>query len=527
MKQFSQLLENLLFSPRRNDKLAHLVSWLRAASGDSRGFGVAAITGDLNLPHVKGKMIRDLASSATDEVLFALSYDFVGDLAETVSLLWPKSDVPLNSEFSIEDIVSQLQTASRKESEILMRHWLDHMPQTQKWALLKMATGGLRVGVSARLMRLAIAEAFDAAVEEIEEVWPLITPPYHDLFAWLEGQAERPSAEGRSVFRPLMLAHPLEEADQQKYDLAQFHIEWKWDGARVQLAASEEGVKLFSRSGDDISAAFPELVQPLGWQGVLDGELLAGNPDCLGSFNDLQQRLNRKGASKSQMAKQPVFMRCYDILQSGQTDVRHLPLKERKPLLEEVAHLLPQTHFDISEAVEAKGWEELTVLRDQCRDNPLIEGVMLKDKEGSYQLGRIKGQWFKWKRDPLEADLVVLYAQRGHGKRSSLYSDFTLAAWTETETGPALVPVAKAYSGFTDAELRKLDKFVRDHTTQKFGPVREVEPKLVVQIAFDSIHRSPRHKSGVAMRFPRFHTIRWEKECEDAAHLSELEQLLT
>ena len=526
MKAFAALLENLAFSPKRNVKLAHLVTWLKNTNGDSRGFGVAAVTGDLSLPHVKGRMIRELAASTIDETLFALSYDFVGDLAETVSLLWV-NDENAHQDLSFGDIVNKLLTANRKDAESFMRQTLNSLDQTQRWALLKTATGGLRVGVSARLMRVAISQAFDKPVEDIEEIWPLITPPYHDLFDWLEGRSMRPDATGRAVFKPLMLAHPLEEADRERYQLEAFQVEWKWDGARVQLVSAKEGVRLFSRTGDDISASFPELVQPLSWRGTLDGELLAGCPDMLGSFNDLQQRLNRKKPSRKLQEQMPVFMRCYDVLQIDDEDVRLLSLSERRRHLEdEIAHL-PNDRFDLSQIIEAADWSDLVDKRQACRDDSLIEGVMLKDKNAPYQIGRIKGQWFKWKRDPLQADLVVLYAQRGHGRRSSFYSDFTFGAWMDKEEGAVLVPVAKAYSGFTDLELKKLDKFVREHTVNKFGPVREVEPKLVVEIAFDSIHKSARHKSGVAMRFPRFHAIRWDKDPEEADRLESLEKLLS
>ena len=527
MRHFANLLENLAFSPGRNAKLAHLIKWLHETSGDSRGFGVAAITGDLNLPHVKGKMIRDLASRTTDEVLFALSYDFVGDLAETVSLLWPHNtgineDAPL-----LEEVVHILQSASRKQAEEAMQQFLDRLDQSQRWALLKLATGGLRVGVSARLMRIALAKAFDQPVEDIEEIWPLITPPYDMLFDWLEGRAEKPDSRGRAVFRPLMLAHPIEESERQTLPLEAYQIEWKWDGARVQLVSADDGIRLFSRSGDDISASFPEMVMPINFTGVLDGELLAGTPQALGSFNDLQQRLNRKKPSARLQAENPVFMRCYDLLLTGDEDIRHLPLSERRAYLERGVGAISSNRFDVSPVITALSWDELAGIRDDCRSDSLIEGVMLKRKDAPYQLGRVKGQWYKWKRDPHFADLVIMYAQRGHGKRSSKYSDFTFGAWADTDAGRIIVPVGKAYSGFTDQELLRLDKFVRDHTVAKFGPVREVEQKLVIEVAFDQLHRSRRHKSGVAMRFPRFHAIRWDKDPEEADSLANLEKLIT
>lgn len=527
MRAFASLLENLVFSPGRNAKLAHLTAWLQNNSGDARGFGVAAITGDLTLPHVKGKMIRDLAASTTDEVLFALSYDFVGDLAETVSLLWPQTHAHNHEDFALGEMVRFLQGASRAEAEAQMRHYLDRLDQTQRWALLKLATGGLRVGVSARLMRVALAGAFDKPVEDIEEIWPLISPPYEPLFDWLEGRKPKPQSEGRAVFKPLMLANPLEETDQESRRLSDYQIEWKWDGARVQLVSAKDGVRLFSRSGDDISHAFPEMIAGHVFEGVLDGELLAGAPQSLGSFNDLQQRLNRKKPSAKMIENSPVFMRCYDILMSGGDDLRPMPLTDRRQILETELAAMAHEKLDLSPLIEAKDWPELEKMRGDCRSDGLIEGVMLKRKQSPYQLGRIKGEWFKWKRDPLSADLVIMYAQRGHGKRSSKYSDFTFGAWKDTPEGRVLVPVGKAYSGFTDAELQKLDKFVRDHTVAKFGPVREVEQKLVIEAAFDSLHLSSRHKSGVAMRFPRFHAIRWDKDPEEADTLATLLKLIS
>ena len=527
MRAFASLLENLVFSPGRNSKLAHLTSWLKQTSGDSRGYGVAAITGDLSLPHVKGKMIRDLAASTTDEVLFALSYDFVGDLAETVSLLWPQEIDHNHEDFDLGTLVDILQSSTRKQAEAHMRYTLDRLDQTQRWALLKLATGGLRVGVSARLMRVALAQAFDQPVEDIEEIWPLISPPYNALFDWLEGRAEKPQSKGRAVFKPLMLAHPLEEADKASLSLADYQIEWKWDGARVQLVSAQDGMRLFSRSGDDISASFPEMVQQQRFFGVLDGELLAGTPGALGSFKDLQQRLNRKKPSAKLQSDSPVFMRCYDMLMAGEEDIRHLPLQERRKILAQNINEIADERLDISPLIEAQDWDELEEIRTNCRMDSLIEGVMIKRKSAPYQLGRIKGQWYKYKRDPHFADLVILYAQRGHGRRSSKYSDFTFGAWQDTPEGRILVPVGKAYSGFSDAELNRLDKFVRDHTVAKFGPVREVEHKLVIEAAFDSLHASSRHKSGVAMRFPRFHAIRWDKDPEEADSLDDLKKLIT
>ena len=536
MNSFARLLESLIFSPRRSVKQAHLVDWIAQTEFPDRGWGLAALIGELDFPAVKAGIIRELAADTTDKYLFELSYDFVGDLAETVALLWPEGKAADRQEgskdedeadiASLTEIVDSLSSVSRAEAKPVLASYLDQMNLSQRWTLLKLATGGMRVGLSARMARLAIAEYYRRDIAEIEEIWPLLSPPYAELFDWLEGRTDRPSARGRAVFRPMMLAHPVDDASLDALSCDDWQIEWKWDGARIQLVSAEDGVRLFSRSGDDMSASFPELVAPMGWKGVLDGEILAGRPDEIDSFNALQKRLNRKTASVKMQQANPVFLRFYDIMFVGETDLRALPLSERRERLEVQTEHIDHPHFDISPILQADDVAHLARLRDECRQSRLIEGLMLKAKDSTYQAGRIKGAWYKWKRDPLLADLVMMYAQRGHGKRSSFYSDYSFGAWKDTEDGQELVPVAKAYSGFTDAELKKLDKFVKDHTTNRFGPVREVEHRLVVEIAFDSIHLSPRHKSGVAMRFPRVNLIRWDKPIEEADQLSDIKNLI-
>lgn len=522
MKRFAGLLEQLLFAPQRNTKLAWLGTWLQSCPPEDRGWGVAALVGDLDLGRVKAGLVRRLAATAIDEELFAQSYDFVGDLAETTALIWPQKPGHNAPEPGLDTVVNTLQEATPEEAEIHVRTWLDGLDVTGRWGLLKLITGGMRVGVSARMLRLALADTFDQSVEDIEEIWPLITPPYDDLFDWLEGRTEKPSAEGRAVFRPLMLAHPIDDAELDTITPDAFMAEWKWDGARVQLAAAADGVRLFSRSGDAITDAFPELARNITWQGTLDGELLAGTPDAIEPFQQLQQRLNRKKAGPTLISKNPVFFRAYDILLDGGDDLRQHPIEERRKHLARVISRIDHPLYDLSTELDFADQAELAALREKCREGGLIEGLMLKARGSTYQQGRIKGNWYKWKRDPLTADVVLMYAQRGHGKRSSFYSDYTFGVWMDGDDGRVLVPVGKAYSGFTDTELKKLDQFVRKNTTNRFGPVREVSQTMVVEVAFDSIAPSTRHKSGLAMRFPRFAHIRWDKPAEEADTLETL-----
>ncbi len=517
MKAFAALLDRLVYTPGRNAKLRLMGDYFRRAPDPDRGWALTALAGGIDFPHAKAGAIRGLAMEQAGEELFRLSYDYVGDLAETCALLWQETgtaDPP-----TLGEIVARLHGAGRAETPGLLASWLGHMDVTERWALLKLITGGLRVGVSARLARVALSEAFDTPVEEIEEVWHGLAPPYSALFAWLEGQAEKPDPGALPVFRPFMLAHPL--ADGVELEPSAWLVEWKWDGVRVQLVSRGGERRIYSRSGDDISATFPDVLEMMNFDGVVDGELLVRGPTGEAPFNDLQQRLNRKTVSKKMLAERPAFVRAYDLLMEAGSDLRDQPLTARRTRLAAFIERLDHPDLDLSESITVSEWAEVEALQAEARRLGR-EGLMLKRRDSAYEAGRVKGLWYKWKRDPLTADCVLLYAQRGHGKRSSYYSDFTFGAWRDGETGQELVPVGKAYFGFTDEELRALDKWVREHTLNRFGPVREVEKALVFEVAFDSIHMSSRHKSGIAMRFPRISRIRWDKPAAEAEALDML-----
>ena len=526
MKPFADLLDRLLYTPQRNAKVALLVDYFRRAPDPDRGWGLAALTGALSFAHAKPALIRELVAARTDPILFGWSYDFVGDLAETAALMWPEP-AQTGAWPLLDEVVAGLETARKAELPRLVAGWLDTLDATGRWALLKLVTGGLRVGASARLAKVALAEYGGREPAEIEEVWHGLVPPYGTLFAWLDGKGPRPSADELPVFRPLMLAHPVEGEDVAKVaaELDRYLAEWKWDGIRVQIAATAGGVRLYSRSGDDISNTFPDLVESVTFQGVLDGELLVKRAGEVAAFNDLQQRLNRKAVTGRMLEDYPAFVHLYDILFDRTEDLRPLPFQARRERLEAFVARERPARMDISPLVAVAGLEDLERLRGGVRGTP-IEGLMLKRKDSPYLAGRPKGHWWKWKRDARLLDVVLMYAQRGHGKRSSFYSDFTFGAWRDGPAGPELVPVGKAYSGYTDAELLQLDRWIRDHTTRRYGPVREVTPALVFEVAFDSVHRSTRHKSGVAMRFPRIHRIRWDKPAAEADRLDSLEAMI-
>ncbi|CAN7161638.1 cisplatin damage response ATP-dependent DNA ligase [Phenylobacterium sp. LjRoot164] len=534
MRAFAELLDRLSLTASRNAKLVLLRDHFANAPDPDRGWALAALTGDLTFDAAKPAFIRKAVEARMDPVLFGWSYDYVGDLAETVALVWPARP-GANREPELSEVVDALRGASRAEVQRLIEGWLDALDATGRWALLKLMTGGLRIGVSARLAKTAVAAMGPVEVAEVEEVWHALTPPYDDLFAWLEGRSERPTADAPGRFRPVMLAQAIDEAvDFGKLDPDDYAAEWKWDGIRVQ-AVSEGGVRrLYTRTGDDISRTFPDVIAALDFEGALDGELLVLREDGgMASFADLQQRLNRKSVTDKMLADFPAGVRAYDLLSDGGEDVRALPFAERRARLEAFVGGLATRRIDLSPIQPFATWEELADLRRQPPpgDPTLAEGLMLKRWDSVYEAGRPKGPWFKWKRDPFLIDAVLMYAQRGHGKRSSFYSDYTFGVWTQAVDGSRiLTPVGKAYFGFTDEELKEIDKYVRDHTVDRYGPVRavraDVRQGLVFEVAFEGLQRSTRHKSGVAMRFPRISRIRWDKPAGEADELTTLERML-
>jgi DNA ligase-1 len=607
MNRFAELLDRLAYEPGRNNKLRLITAYFRETADPDRGYALAALTGALSFKHAKPGLVRDLITDRADPVLFGLSYDYVGDLSETVALMWPKAnrDEPLlrhpspqpsptrgeGAERRVErtlrptskaitatltvpsplvgegqgggyrrldanddpqpnnlhnnpppptlgEVVTTLRTLGKTELPKQIARWLDELDETGRWALLKLVTGAMRIGVSARLAKTAAAALGDKDAHDVELMWPGLIPPYLDLFAWLEGRAMKPVNRDPAPFRPVMLAHAIEEADFADLDPADYIAEWKWDGIRVQAVTGrdERGhlqARLYSRTSEDITTSFPDLTPSLRLPGALDGELLVLREGRVQTFNVLQQRLNRKIVSPKLTKEYPIHLRAYDLLADGEADLRELPFVERRARLEVFIQELDDPRIDLSPVVAFDSWDVLTSARADPasagagEDADAVEGVMLKRRDAVYLPGRPKGQWWKWKRDPHLIDAVLMYAQRGHGKRSSFYSDYTFGVWTDNDE---LVPVGKAYFGFTDEELMQIDRFVRRNTTEKFGPVRHVvhEPDqgLVLEVAFEGLARSPRHKSGVAMRFPRINRLRWDKPPREADRLETLERML-
>ena len=519
MINFSSLLERLLYTHGRNGKKAALKNYIKTTPDPDRGFALAALTGNLEIKHLSPKFYRELITEIYDIELFNMSYDYVGDLAETISLLWPTNSKAISKSLSLSEFIALIQKSPRDKQKEIISDFFNLHSQTERWAMIKLTMGGFRVGVSAKLVKIALAEYGKKELEDIENIWHGLSIPYLELFNWLEGKSAKPLIKFSKMFHPMMLATPFEaEKEMERLNPVDFYAEWKWDGIRVQLVLDEQIKKLYSRSGDDISESFPDILGSVKGNVVLDGELLVGKDFQPWSFNNVQKRLNRKKPSRAILNDLPAFIKLYDILFEGGQDLRGLPLQERKKLLKTWIEKNTSPRLGWSEIWPLKNWEDLKQQKINGSAEFDHEGVMIKLKKSTYTAGRPKGPWFKWKKDPKFVDAILMYAQRGHGRRSSYYSDFTFGVWKEDET----VPIGKAYFGFTDAELRKLDNWVRKNTIKRFGPVREVKRALVLEIAFDNVHTSPRHKSGIALRFPRIHRIRWDKPINEADKLESL-----
>ena len=524
MKKFAELLENLIYSPSTNKKIYLLERYFKSNNTLENGYAVSVLSSNYKMKFIRVSEIKSLMHSKFDKTLFELSYDYVGDLAETISLFW-KSNIcianskklPLLSEF-----IKNCENKPKNKMYDYLFNLLDISNPTQRWAIIKILSGGLRIGVSEKTVKKALSKYGNKELEKIEKIWHGLNHPYNNLFDWLDNKKPEPIIDNFKTFHPMMLSNPIDEKkDFQILDHKDFVAEWKWDGIRVQIIISNDKVVLFSRNGDDITKSFPDITFFSKKNVVIDGELLVGKNCQPSSFNDLQQRLNRKKVSEKIIDEFPAFIKAYDILFLGKRDLRNLNFLDRRKILEEWIKINGNEKIDLSKFIKFNGWPNLQNLKTEfTKTTEIYEGIMLKNKESIYESGRPRGKWFKWKRNPKYIDAILMYAQRGHGKRSSFYSDYTFGIWNEDK----IVPIGKAYSGFTDKELNMLDRFVRSNTINRFGPVREIKKEIVFEIAFDSISESKRHKSGIALRFPRISRIRWDKPIDDVEDLKKIKK---
>ena len=520
MKRFAELIDALQRTSEPRARIRFLADYLARAGDPDRGWALAIVAGALDLPTVTPPQLRGLAAERVDPELFAWSHEYVGDLAETVALIWPVEMPSENAMPALAEIVETLLRSTREEARANLAGWLDRLDPAGRWALLRLATGGLRAGASARLARDAVAAWSGKSLDRVEAVWHGVDPPYAALFAWLEGHAREPDLQNHPAFTPFMLAASLDEASLASLNPRDYRAEWKWDGLRAQLVCRGGERRLYSRLGDEIAAAFPEIGAGIDEDIALDGELLALRSGEPALPEGLRRRLIRSRASAAAVAEIPVVLRAYDLLRLGGDDLRTLPFSERRARLERWYRAAARASFDLSPLIPFSIWAELRALRAGAR-KPGIEGLMLKRADAPYLSGRHEGAWLKWKRDALTADCVLMYAQRGQGDAASFYGDLTFGAWR----AKTLVPVGKACLGPADLGLAEIDRWVRENTVERYGPVREVSPGLVLEIAFEGVAASHRHKSGLTLRSPRVARIRWDKPMEEAETVEALARL--
>ncbi|MFL5245414.1 MAG: ATP-dependent DNA ligase [Gemmataceae bacterium] len=526
MKAFADLYAALDETTKTNEKVKALVRYFRSAPPADAAWAIYFLSGRKPKQVVPTRKLAEWAieMAGVPEWLFEESYHAVGDLAETIALLLPQSgsasDLPLH--VWVEQKLLPLRTTDEAGQLAGIREaWLN-MDDRQRFVWNKLITGAFRVGVSQQLVTRALAQVsgVDASIIAHRMMGSWEATP--EFFNRLIG----PQTSETDISRPypFFLAFPIEEDPATLGDRADWQIEWKWDGIRAQLIRRAGQTFLWSRGEELVTERYPEIAEaadslPDGT--VLDGELLPWSNGQVMPFAQLQRRIGRKTLGKKILSDVPVVLVAYDLLEDHGVDIRQRQMKDRRARLEEILHNSGSSRLLLSPLVEGTTWEDLSAARAKSRTR-FVEGLMLKGLTSPYRVGRQRGDWWKWKINPFTVDAVLIYAQRGSGKRASLYTDYTFGVWHEGQ----LVPVAKAYSGLTNEEIRQVDAFIRKNTVEKFGPVRSVKPELVFELAFEGIQASTRHKSGVAVRFPRIHRWRTDKPAAEADTLATLQALI-
>jgi DNA ligase 1 len=533
MKAFAALYRRLDETTKTNEKVAALGDYFRVADAASAAWAIYFLTGRKLKRAITTRELREACLEATglSEWLFDESYDAVGDLGEVVAILLPdpatSSDVPLHEWIEMRLATMRALNDSERR-QLLVQSW-NELDRQERFVWNKLLTGSFRVGVARGLVVRGLASATGIEASLIEHRLMGDWVPTAQFFSSLISTESIVTNTSRPY--PFCLAHALQEPPESLGDVSDWQAEWKWDGIRAQIVRRGGKSYIWSRGEELITDQFPDLLSdaaamPDGT--VVDGEIVVLREGRIQPFTTLQKRLNRRAPGKKVLADSPVYFTAFDVMEDAGVDIRPLPLRERRPILEGIVERVRSasldaglSRFQVAESHVVHSWDELSELRLASREHG-VEGLMLKRWDSPYGVGRTTGLWWKWKIDPYTVDAVLIYAQRGHGRRASLYTDYTFGVWDEGQ----LVPFAKAYSGLTDAEIRKVDQFVRNHTREKFGPVRVVEPQLVFELAFENLQLSKRHKSGIAVRFPRMARWRTDKTPEQADSLQAIRDLL-
>jgi DNA ligase-1 len=527
MKAFAALYDRLDRTNSTAEKTAALQDYFVYAAPADAAWAVYFLCGRRPRQAISAPKLRALAADAASipAWLFDESYDAVGDLAETIAHLLPPpvrlTDGSLHE--WIEQRLLPLPELPEEERRARLRAAWDELDWTARLVWNKLITGSFRVGVSTQLVIRALARTSDVTTQEIAHRLAGQWWPSASFYAALVAHDAEPAPSRRPY--PFFLSHPLQDGPHTLGEIRDWQAEWKWDGIRCQIVRRGTDTLLWSRGDELVSDTFPEIVAaasalPAGT--VLDGEVLAWKDTRVAPFNLLQKRLGRKSPGRRALQDAPVVFLTFDLLEWRARDIRGEGLRERRTQLDALAREFSlDSSLRVSEVVVANDWETLARMRDESRQR-LVEGLMLKRLSSAYGVGRTRGDWWKWKIDPYTVDAVLIHAQRGHGRRASLYTDYTFGVWD----GNTLVPFAKAYSGLSDAEIREVDDFIRRNTVEKFGPVRTVRPEIVCELAFEGIQRSPRHKAGIAVRFPRIARLRRDKTIHEADTLERVRALL-
>lgn len=537
MRRFARLYAEIDETTSTNRKLQAMTEYFRAAPAEDAAWAVYFLAGGKPRQAVPTKLLRQFAieRAGIDEWLFDECHHAVGDLAETIAHILPppqhESDIPLSA--WMEERIAPLRGASPDAIRAAMNAYWDQLAWPERFLLQKLIGGELRVGVSRLLVTRALSEVAGVDGKLIAQRLMGWTDgrvaPTADRFRQLVSghDAHAAGAESGQPY-PFFLAHPLQAPPQTLGDVSQWQVEWKYDGIRAQLIRRGGNAWLWSRGEDLITDRFPEISSVALPDGtVLDGEILVWQRDRPAPFALLQQRIGRKTLSAKMREELPAVLIAYDILEKDGADIRHLPQSERRALLQQVVLSADASALKLSPLVAADNWEALQEIREESRMRA-VEGFMLKAADARYGVGRTRegGVWWKWKIDPYSVDAVLVYAQPGNGRRASLYTDYTFAVWDDTGGERRLVPFAKAYSGLTDAEIAQVDAIIRRTTVERFGPVRSVQPTMVFEIGFEGIAPSPRHKAGIAVRFPRILRRRDDKPVEEADTLATLKGMI-
>lgn len=526
MEKFASFIHDLEISNKTNDKIDAIVRYLDAATEEDKIWLVALFTGKRPKRGINTRLLREWAIGITGipDWLFSECYHSVGDLGETISLILPKPTHSIRK--TVHEWINELVVLNKKDDEAKKAYVLNAwsgLNVQERLIFNKLIGGGFRVGVSHKLLVNAIAKhsgiEANKLMHSLMGKWEPNSTTYTNLINGLDLD------RNMSQPYPFCLAYPLEQEAALIGIPAEWQAEWKWDGIRGQVIKRKGSLFIWSRGEELITDQFPEL-QALGLllpDGcVIDGEILSVDNGKVLSFNSLQKRLNRKNVSKKQQEETPIGFYCYDMLEAGDEDIREKPLQQRRSMLEKLLKGLPENKvMFLSPVVDFNSWEELALVRESSRGMN-SEGLMLKRLSSAYSTGRKRGDWWKWKIDPFSIDTVMIYAQKGAGRRSNFYTDYTFAV----KDGEKLVSIAKAYSGLTDKEIREVDNFVKRNAIEKFGPVRTVKPELVFEIAFEGIAESGRHKAGIALRFPRIKRWRKDKKADEINTIQDLRDLL-